>query len=81
MVVDGTKVTGEYNWIPAYKDKRLGRFQGSIQNDSISARYDFEQEGQSETAAISITLEEGQAIVKGERPELGFDSTLARVEC
>lgn len=81
VVIDGSHATGDYNWIPVYKDSRLGRFDGTIQNDSISASYEFEQEGQSETAIISITLEKGQAIIKGESPEPGLDSTLARVDC
>ena len=81
VIIDGSRTIGEYNWIPAYKDRRIGRFNGSILNNSIDARYEFEQEGQSEIAIISITLEEAHAIIKGKPPEFGLDSTLARVDC
>lgn len=26
--IDGNHAIGDYNWLPAYKDKRLGRFDG-----------------------------------------------------
>lgn len=81
IIVDNDQVTGEYNWIPAYKDRRLGRFDGSLQENTISASYEFEQEGQSTTTAISISIEGKQAIVKGGQPELGLNQTLARVAC
>ncbi len=81
VVIDGSRATGEYNWIPAYKDSRLGRFDGSVQDDSVNASYEFEQEGQSGIATVSIILGEEHAIIKGESPELGLDLTLARVEC
>lgn len=81
VVIDGTRAIGEYNWIPAYKDRRLGRFDGLFENGSITARYSFEQEGQSGTTVISIMIAEKHAIVSGEPPELGLDSTLARVDC
>ncbi len=81
VVVDGSRAVGEYNWKPVYKDSRLGRFDGSVKDDTVNASYEFEQEGQSGTATISIILGEEHAIIKGESPELGLDLTLARAEC
>ncbi len=80
VLTDGS-ATGEYNWIPAYKDKRLGKFTGIAEGQIVSATYEYEQEGQSANAAITITLEEEQASVKGGAPELGLNQTLARVDC
>lgn len=81
IVVDGDRAAGEYNWRPAYKDKRLGRFSGVIQGNAISASYEFEQEGRLETTAISISIEEGQAIIEGGPPEFGLNQILPRVDC
>ncbi len=77
----GDHAQGEYNWLPAFKDKRVGRFEGSFDGQSITARYEYTQEGQSATAIISITLEPDQVVVEAEKPELGLNSTIARVDC
>ena len=81
VVIDGHRVTGEYNWVPAYKDRRLGRFTGTLHGNTINADYAYQQEGQSATTAISITLEEQQATVKGGPRELGLDRSLRRAAC
>ena len=81
VAIDDSAATGEYNWIPAYKDKRLGKFTGTVEGQIVSATYTYEQEGQSADAAITITLDEKQAAVKGGAPELGLNQTLARVDC
>ena len=81
VVIDGGRATGEYNWMPAFKDARLGRFTGSLHGNTISADYAYEQEGRSATTTISIILEEDQAIVEGGPPELGLNRTLLRAAC
>lgn len=81
VVIDGRRATGEYNWEPAFKDRRLGRFTGSLHGNTISADYAYEQEGRSATTMISITIEEDQAIVEGGPPELGLNRTLLRTAC
>jgi len=79
--ISDNHATGQFNWIPAYKDKRLGRFSGSIQDNTITAGYDFEQEGLSDTVTITISIEEEKAVVAGGPPELGLNVTLVRVGC
>ncbi len=79
--ISDNHATGQFNWIPAYKDKRLGRFSGSIQDNTINASYDFEQEGLSDTVTITISIEEEKAVVDGGPPELGLNVTLVRAGC
>ena len=81
VVLDGDAATGVYNWIPAYKDKRLGNYTGTFADPVISADYEFQQEGQTTTAKIMITIEDDQVSVEGGAPELGLKTTIARVEC
>jgi hypothetical protein len=81
VVIDGEHATGDYNWRPAFKDKRIGRFDGTFDGRSVTASYEFSQEGQTATSAITILLEADEAVITGERPELGLDATIARVEC
>lgn len=77
----GDHVVGEYNWLPAFKDKRVGRFEGAFDGQSISASYEFTQEGQLGAAKISIRVGPDQVIVEGESPQLGLNATIARVDC
>ncbi len=81
IIIDGEAATGEYNWIPGYKDKRLGSYTGTFADPVISATYEFQQEGQTATAAITITIEDEQVTVEGGAPELGLNTTIARVDC
>ncbi len=79
--VNGDRAVGEYNWLPAFKDKRIGQFQGTIDDQLVTANYEYTQEGQSAVATISIRLEPSQAVVESERPELGLNATIALVDC
>ena len=79
--IDGDHATGEYNWLPAFKDKRIGRFEGSLDGQLVSASYEYTQEGQSSVVPISIRLESEQVVVEGGPPELGLNVTIARVDC
>ncbi|MGB5164618.1 MAG: hypothetical protein WBN61_05120 [Woeseiaceae bacterium] len=81
VVLDGGGATGQYNWLPAFKDARLGRFTGSLHGNTISADYAYEQEGQSATIRISIILEDDRAIVEGGPVQLGLNRTLLRAAC
>ena len=72
---------GDYNWLPAFKDPRLGTFEGNFDGPVISANYKFTQEGRSQTAQIRIRLEPGQAVVEGGLPELGLNATIGQVDC
>ncbi|MBE7383535.1 MAG: hypothetical protein F6J95_019220 [Leptolyngbya sp. SIO1E4] len=79
--IQGDQVTGEYNWTPALKDARTGSFNGSINDDVITADYEYMQEGQSGETDITIRLEPEQAVVEGGAPELGLSTAIARVDC
>jgi len=81
VYIDGDRVTGEYNWLPAFKDKRTGRFAGTIDGQLIMASYEYTQEGLSAIVAIEIALGSDQAVVKGGGPELGLGAMIARVDC
>ncbi len=81
VVLDGDAATGMYNWIPAYKDKRMGNYTGTFADPVISADYEFQQEGQTATAMITITIEDQQVKVEGGAPELGLNTTIARIDC
>lgn len=72
---------GIYNWLPAFKDERKGKFRGRIENNVISGEYNFTQEGKAQTVQIEITLNETEAIVKGFDPSLGLDERIKKVEC
>jgi len=79
--ISGVRAAGEYSWLPAYKDQRVGRFQGTVDGQSIVARYEYTQEGQSGVTTISIRLEPEQAVVEGGSPALGLNAAIARVDC
>jgi hypothetical protein len=79
--IDGEHAIGDYNWLPAFKDKRVGRFEGSFDGRSVTATYEYVQEGQSGVTTLSIRLEPEQAVVDGGNPELGLNATIRRVEC
>ncbi len=81
LEIDGKRVVGEYNWLPAFKDKRVGRFEGSIDGQSATVTYEYTQEGQSAVATISIRLEPEQVVVEGGEPELGLNATIAKEGC
>ncbi len=81
IILDGDVATGVYNWIPAYKDKRMGTYTGTFADPVISADYEFQQEGQTATAQITITIEDDQVSIEGGAPELGLKTTIARVGC
>ena len=52
------KVSGTYNWIPAEKDVRKGKFDGKKNGSTILGDYFFEQEGKKQTQPIRIELYE-----------------------
>jgi hypothetical protein len=79
--IDGDRVAGDYNWLPAFKDRCTGRFEGSVDGQLVVARYEYTQEGRSAAVTIEIALGPDQAVVKGEEAELGLNATIARVDC
>jgi len=81
LVVDGDRAYGEYHWQPAAKDRREGRFEGSVAGELITATYEYSQEGRSGTTPITIRVENSQAVVAGGDVALGLAATLPEVEC
>lgn len=79
--INGDHAVGEYNWLPAFKDKRVGRFEGSFDGQVVRAKYRYTQEGQSAVSSITIRIEPDQVVVEGGGPELGLNATIARVDC
>ena len=81
LSINGTAVTGTYNWLPAEKDQRKGRITGTLDNNVVKGQYTFMQEGLESTTPIQITLSETQAVVAGEDPALGLEAMLPKVDC
>jgi hypothetical protein len=79
--INGVRAVGEYNWLPAFKDHRLGQFEGTVDGQTVTASYEYTQEGRSDVATILIELESEQVVVEGGSPELGLNATIARVDC
>jgi len=75
-------VKGEYNYLPAEKDKRWGEIDGSFWKGAISAKYSFEQEGQRETTDLRIHLKENAAVVEevGKKSS-GVSDTIKQISC
>lgn len=55
--IEGNKVSGIFNWIPAEKDARRGKLLGTKKGNLISGKYSFVQEGKEQTQPIQIQLE------------------------
>lgn len=81
LVITGENVVGEFNWLPAEKDSRIGTLKGKINQNEITAVYKFMQEGLTESTEITILLLEGKAEIKNDKPELGIKTTIKQIEC
>lgn len=81
LVFNEDDVTGHYNWLPTYKDQRQGSIIGKLYDSIVLAKYYFEQEGISDTAALEILLKKNGIIVTSDRKELGLDASLPMVDC
>ena len=81
LTIVDDKVTGVYNWLPAYKDQRTGSIIGTIDKGQIICQYTFLQEGVKNNASIKIILENNKAIISSENKELGLDATITEIKC
>lgn len=79
--VDGDRATGEYFWLPAFKDRRTGRFDGAVDGDTIDANYRFVQEGRTDETPISIRLSPEAATVDPASAASGLAANIRRVDC
>lgn len=71
LEIKGKKVTGIYEWVPAEKDSRRGRFEGTKVGENITGKYDFWQEGIQDTLPINIQIKEDTAIIITNKGEIG----------
>lgn len=81
FTVNGRSVTGQYNWLPEFKDQRKGTFEGTANGNAINASYEFSQEGRTQTEDITIDVNETEAVIEGGAPELGLGRTISKVDC
>lgn len=81
LSIEGEKVTGTYNWLPAQKDQRKGSLTGTIKDKMITAQYRFFQEGIEGTTELIIIINDEKAEITGGDPELGLNATIAKIDC
>jgi hypothetical protein len=81
LAIEGEKVTGAYNWLPAEKDQRKGSLTGTIKDNRITAQYRYLQEGTEGTAELIIIISDEKAEIAGGEPELGLNASIAKIDC
>jgi hypothetical protein len=79
--VIGNSVSGIYNWLPKFKDRREGTITGLIEENLIKGKYQFTQEGKEETIPIVIQLNEDSVIISEDRNGIGIGATINRTNC
>lgn len=69
MDISGADVIGEFNWLPAEKDKKTGMFNGIISGDStnkiVNAIWNTSAEGMTNQEELKI-------IIEGDIAKVGF---------
>ena len=56
----GELANGVYNWMPGEKDRMTGSFQGSIDDDLVTAVYTYSAEGRTAKQEVLFKVEDGQ---------------------
>tara|TARA_R100001369_G_scaffold20091_2_gene36843 strand:- start:26759 stop:27235 length:477 start_codon:yes stop_codon:yes gene_type:complete len=79
--VIGSSVSGIYNWLPKFKDRREGVITGKITGNKIEGKYEFSQEGKVATIPIQIQLNEDSVIVSDDPNGIGIGATINRTNC
>jgi hypothetical protein len=65
LLIDGDKITGEMDWIPFQKDKRIGTLVGKKNaNGELELVYSFMQEGMSQTETKIMKVENDILFIK-----------------
>ncbi len=77
----GNSVSGIYNWLPKFKDRREGSITGLIENNIIKGKYQFTQEGKEQTIPIVIKLNEDSVIISDDNNGLGIGAVINRTNC
>lgn len=81
LTQDGKSVTGNYYWLPAFKDRRLGSFEGEKTETGYRVDYTYQQEGVRGESPLFLLLESDQIVIQGGDPALGLAQTLPEVDC
>lgn len=79
--VFGKSVTGIYNWLPKFKDRREGTITGLIDENIIKGKYQFTQEGKEQTIPIEIQLNEDSVIIAEDKNGIGIGAKINRTNC
>ena len=79
--VVGNSVSGIYNWLPKFKDRREGTITGLIDENIIDGNYEFTQEGKVATIPIKIQLNEDSVIIADDKNGVGIGATINRTNC
>lgn len=74
-------IKGQYHWLPAFKDKRIGYFKGTKTKQLILAKYDYVQEGIKASTQIQLTLNDKSISVWQEEPALGLNVEIQQIDC
>lgn len=81
LTQEGDAVTGNYYWLPAFKDRRLGSFEGKKVESGYQVDYIYQQEGSQGQSTLVLLLEPDQIVIQGGEPALGLAQTLPEVDC
>lgn len=79
---NNNEVEGEYHWLPAFKDKRMGSFKGKLLEAGVAeVSYEFMQEGIKDSQRIQLEFDDTHIEITGADESLGINADIARVEC
>ncbi|HXI00616.1 MAG TPA: hypothetical protein VNI52_10120 [Sphingobacteriaceae bacterium] len=92
LVMEGNKVSGDFNHIPSEKDSRKGSISGVRNGDIIKAVWNFMQEGITDTLSVEFKLEGNRLLQKNYsintqtgRPYLSdasrFNMEFSKIDC
>ena len=72
LVIDGERLTGEYSWFPWQKDRRVGRLEGRLTSEGTAqVLYRFLQEGQKNSARLTLVFNDREARIRWPPPQPG----------
>ncbi len=80
ITVTDKTVEGEFHWLPAFKDRRIGYFKGTKTNQVVLAKYDYTQEGKKASTNIKLILSDGSVSISGGESSLGIASEISQID-
>jgi hypothetical protein len=70
LTIQGDQVTGRMDWLPGAKDQMRGTLEGTVKNDTITARYSYTAEGANNVEERMFHLGAGYvAVLSGDMME------------